>query len=46
MLKNEEERRKLATRKQEDIIISAIKDKVTLDFKEITYEEFNKMLEK
>ena len=46
MLKNEEERRKLASRKQEDIIISAIKNKVTLDFKETAYEEFNKMLEK
>lgn len=45
MLKNEEERRKLVSRKQEDVIIAAIKDKVTLDIKEIGYEEFNKMLE-
>jgi trigger factor len=46
MLKNEEERRKLVTRKQEDVIVATIKDKVTLDIKETTFEEFNKMLEK
>jgi len=46
MLKTEEERRKLVTRKQEDIIVATIKDKVTLDLKEIGFEEFNKMLEK
>jgi trigger factor len=45
MLKNEEERRKLVSRKQEDIIVATIKDKVTLDIKEISYDEFNKMLE-
>jgi len=45
MLKNEEERRKLVSRKQEDVIVAAIKDKVTLDNKEISYEAFNKMLE-
>ena len=45
MLSNEEERRKLVSRKQEDVIIAAIKDKVTLDMKDISYEEFNKMLE-
>lgn len=45
MLSNEEERRKLVARKQEDIIIATIKDKVTLDMKETSYEEFNKMLE-
>lgn len=45
MLQNEEERRKLVSKKQEDVIIDAIKDKVTLDFKDISYEEFNKMLE-
>ena len=45
MLKNEEERRKLVSRKQEDVIIATIKDKVTLNVKEISYEEFNKMLE-
>jgi trigger factor len=46
MLKNEDERRKLVTKKQEDIIVATIKDKVTLDLKETTFEEFNKMLEK
>ncbi len=45
MLQNEEERRKLVSRKQEDVIVATIKDKVTLDVKEISYEEFNKMLE-
>ena len=45
MLKDEEERRKLVSRKQEDVIIATIKDKVTLDVKGITYDEFNKMLE-
>ncbi len=45
MLQNEEERRKLVSKKQEDVIIDAIKGKVTLDIKDISYEEFNKMLE-
>jgi len=45
MLKNEEERRKLVSRKQEDVIVAAIKDRVTLDTQEISYEAFNKMLE-
>lgn len=45
MLKNEEERRKLVSRKQEDIIVAAIKDQVTLDMKEISFDEFNKMIE-
>jgi len=46
MLKNEEERRKLVSKKQEDIIVATIKDKVSLDLKVITFDEFNKMLEK
>jgi len=46
MLKNEDERRKLVTRKQEEVIVATIKNKVTLDLKETTYDEFNKMLEK
>lgn len=45
MLQNEEERRKLVSRKQEDVIVATIKDKVTLDLKEVSYEEFNKMIE-
>jgi trigger factor len=45
MLKNEEERRKLVSRKQEDMIVAAIKDKVTLDMQSVSYDEFNKMLE-
>ena len=45
MLKNEEERRKIVARVQENMIIATIKDKVTLERKEITSEEFNKMLQ-
>jgi len=45
MLKNEEERRKLVARKMEDVIVATIKEKVSLDVKEIAYDEFNKMLE-
>jgi len=45
MLKSEEERRKLVAKKQEDVIIATIKDKVTLDMKGISHDEFNKMLE-
>lgn len=45
MLKNDEERRKLVARKQEDVIVATIKDKVTLDVKEVSFDEFNKMLE-
>ena len=45
MLKSEEERRKLVSRKQEDLILAAIKEKVTLETKDISYDEFNKMLE-
>jgi len=46
MLKNEDERRKLVSKKQDDIILETIKSKVTLDIKEISNEEFNKLLEK
>ena len=46
MLKNEDERRKLVSKKQDDVIIETIKSKVTLDIKEISNEEFNKLLEK
>ena len=46
MLKNEEERRKLVSKKQDDVILGTIKDKVSLDMKTINYEDFNKMLEK
>ena len=45
MLKNEEERRKLVARKQEDVIVATIKEKATLDVKEVSFDEFNKMLE-
>ena len=45
MLQNAEERRKLVSRKQEDVIIAKIKEKVKLTQKSIGYDEFNKMLE-
>lgn len=45
MMKNEEERRKVVSKAQEDAIITAIKSKVTLDIKEVSNEEFNKTLE-
>lgn len=45
MLEKEDERRKLVSKKQEDVIIATIKNKVALDMKEISYDEFNKMLE-
>jgi trigger factor len=45
MLEKEEERRKLVSKKQEDVILATIKNKVALDMKEISHDEFNKMLE-
>jgi trigger factor len=45
MLKNEEERRKLVARKHEDLIVDAIKEKASIEMKDISFEEFNKMLE-
>lgn len=45
ILQNEEERRRLFTKVQEDKILEVIKSKVTLDEKEISQEEFNKLLE-
>lgn len=46
MLKDEGERRKLISKKQDDIILGTIKEKVKLDMRNINYDEFNKMLEK
>jgi trigger factor len=45
MLKNEEERRKLIARKHEDVIVATIKEKAAIEIKEISFDEFNKMLE-
>jgi trigger factor len=45
MLQNEEEKRRLTTKKQEDMVLEAIKESVTLETKEVSQEEFNKMLE-
>lgn len=45
MMKNEEERRKVVSKAQEDVIIATIKNKVALNIKEVSNEEFNKMLE-
>jgi len=46
ILQNEEERKRLYNKVQEDKILEVIKSKVTLDEKQISNEEFNKMLEK
>ncbi len=46
MLQNEEERRRIITKVQEDKIIEVIKSNVSLDEKEISLEDFNKLLEK
>jgi trigger factor len=46
ILKNEDERRRIATKVQEDKIMEVIKTSVTLDEKEISQEEFTKLLEK
>ncbi len=46
ILKDENERMRVATNVQEDKILEVIKSKVTIDEKEISQEEFTKMLEK
>lgn len=46
ILQNEEEKRKLSEKKLEDKVIAFIKDKVNLDVKETTQEEFDKLFEK
>jgi trigger factor len=43
---NEEEKRKLAEKKMEDKVVAFIKEKVTLETKESTQEEFDKLFEK
>lgn len=45
MLKKEEDRRKFYERKYEEKVIDAIKEKITLEDKEVTSEEFQQMLE-
>lgn len=46
MIKNEEEKKRLYTKVEENKILEVIKSKVTLDEKETGHEEFNKLLEK
>ena len=46
ILQNEEEKKRLYNKVQEDKILEVIKSKVTLEEKQINSEEFNKMLEK
>lgn len=46
ILQNEEERRRIVTKVQEDKIIEIIKSNVNVDEKEISLEDFNKLLEK
>jgi len=45
MLKKEEDRRKFYERKYEEKVIDSIKEKITLEDKEVTSEEFQQMLE-
>jgi trigger factor len=45
ILKNEDERKKLIERLIEDKIVGVIKEKVKIDEKEITAEEFNKLFD-
>lgn len=45
MMKNEEERKRLYIKAEEDKILDVIKSKVTLEEKEVSQEEFNKLLE-
>ncbi|MGV8091656.1 MAG: trigger factor [Mangrovibacterium sp.] len=46
IIKNEEEKKRLYMKAEEDKILDIIKSKVTLEEKEIGHEEFNKLLEK
>jgi trigger factor len=46
ILQNEEEKRKLAEKKMEDKVVALIKEKVSLNTKEITQEKFDKLFEK
>ncbi|MGQ7868191.1 trigger factor [Sunxiuqinia sp. sy24] len=46
ILQNEEEKRRITTRVQEDKIMAVIKENVNLDEKPISQDEFNELLEK
>lgn len=46
ILQNEEERRRITTKVQEDKIVDIIKANVAIDEKEVSQEEFNQLLEK
>lgn len=46
ILQNEDERRRITTKVQEDKIVDIIKANVSIEEKEISQEEFNKLLEK
>ncbi|MHA7111114.1 trigger factor [Sunxiuqinia elliptica] len=46
ILQNEEERRRITTRVQEEKIMAIIKENVNMDEKAISQEDFNKLLEK
>lgn len=46
ILQNEEERRRITTRVQEEKIMDIIKENVNIDEKAISQEDFNKLLEK
>jgi trigger factor len=46
MLEKKDDRKRLYTKKMEDKIMDVVKSKVTLEVKEVTSEEFEKMFEK
>ncbi|WP_321288609.1 trigger factor [uncultured Sunxiuqinia sp.] len=46
ILQNKEEKQRITTRVQEDKIMAVIKENVSIDEKEISQEDFNKLLEK
>ena len=46
ILQNEEEKKRIVTKVQEDKILELIKNNVSIDEKEISLENFNKLLEK
>lgn len=46
MMKNEEEGKRLYVKAEEDKVLEAVKSKVTINEKQISHDDFNKLLEK
>lgn len=46
MMKNEEEGKRLYVKAEEDKVLEAVKSKVTINGKQISHDDFNKLLEK